>query len=207
VWVFDPAGFPKSGTASVGGARQWWGRLGKVDNGQVAVSLGSVSGAGPTLVAMRLSWPKAWTTDKARLDKAGVPHAQRGYRARHPWALDLWQTRGTQLPHGWSAGDDEMGRPYWFRRRLDRLGERSRRAVPGHTLRRDLETAPAASSGRRRPPTPPGQRVEAWSASLDAGAWKRIDVRDGSTGPLVVDVVKRRVGARTPRRPQGDEEL
>jgi len=32
-------------------------------------------------------------------------------------------------------------------------------------------------------------------------------VRDGSKGPLVVEVVKRRVVARTPRRQQGDEEL
>jgi SRSO17 transposase len=32
-------------------------------------------------------------------------------------------------------------------------------------------------------------------------------VRDGSKGPLVVDVVKHRVVARTPRRQQGDEEL
>ena len=40
VWVFDPAGFPKSGQASVGGARQWCGRLGKVDHCQVAISLG-----------------------------------------------------------------------------------------------------------------------------------------------------------------------
>jgi len=32
-------------------------------------------------------------------------------------------------------------------------------------------------------------------------------VRDGSKGPLVVDVVTRRVVARTPRRQQGDEEL
>ena len=32
-------------------------------------------------------------------------------------------------------------------------------------------------------------------------------MRDGSKGPLGVDVVKRRVGARTPRRHQGDEEL
>ena len=174
---------------------------------QVAVYLGYVSGAGHTLVDMRLYLPKEWTTDKARLDKAGVPHAHRGYRSRHQLALDMLQTRGTQLPHGWIAGDDEMGRPYWFRRRLDRLGERYMLAVPGNTLIRDLETAPAASSGRRRPPTPPWQRVEAWSASLDEGAWKRIDVRDGSKGPLVVDVVKRRVGARTPRRQQGDEEL
>ena len=46
VRVFDPSGFPKSGAESVGVARQWCGRLGKVDNGQVAISLGYVSGAG-----------------------------------------------------------------------------------------------------------------------------------------------------------------
>ena len=207
VLVFDPSGFPKSGTESVGVARQWCGRLGKVDNCQVAVYLGYVSGAGHTLVDMRLYLPKEWTTDKARLDKAGVPHAQRGYRSRHQLALDMLQTRGTQLPHGWIAGDDEMGRPYWFRRRLDRLGERYMLAVPGNTLIRDLETAPPASSGRRPHPPPPWHRVEAWSASLDEGAWKRVDVRDGSKGPLVVEMVKRRVVARTPRRQQGHEEL
>ena len=36
VLVFDPSGFPKSGGESVGVARQWCGRLGKVDNCQVA---------------------------------------------------------------------------------------------------------------------------------------------------------------------------
>ena len=40
VLVFDPSGFPKSGRESVGVARQWCGRLGKVDNCQVALSLG-----------------------------------------------------------------------------------------------------------------------------------------------------------------------
>src|SRR5216683_4988280 len=207
VLVFDPSAFAKSGPESVGVARQWCGRLGKVDNCQVAVYLGYVSGEGHTLVDMRLYLPKAWTTDKARLDKAGVPNAHRGYRSRHQLALDMLQASGTRLPHGWIAGDDEMGRPYWFRRRLNSLGERYMLAVPGNTLIRDLETAPLASGGRGRHPTPPWQRVEAWSAALEEGAWKRIDVRDGSKGPLVVDVVKRRVVARTPRRQQGDEEL
>jgi SRSO17 transposase len=207
VLVFDPSGFPKSGTESVGVARQWCGRLGKVDNCQGAVYLGYVSGAGHTLIDMRLYLPKEWTTDKARLDKAGVPPAQRGYRSRHQLALDMLQTSGTQLPHGWIAGDDEMGRPYWFRRRLDRLGERYLLAVPSNTLIRDLETAPPVSSGRGRQPQRPWQSVEQWSQALSDDAWKRVDVRDGSKGPLVVEVVKRRVGARTPRRQQGDEEL
>jgi SRSO17 transposase len=169
--------------------------------------LGYVSGQGHTLVDMRLYLPKEWTTDKARLDKAGVPNDHRGYRSRHQLALDMLQASGTRLPHGWIAGDDEMGRPYWFRRRLDGLGERYMLAVPGNTLLRDLETAPPEHTRRGRRPQRPWQRVDAWSASLEDGAWKRIDVRDGSKRPLVVDVVKRRVVARTPRRQQGDEEL
>jgi SRSO17 transposase len=75
---FAPAGCPKSGTELVGVARPWGGRLGTVAPGQVALALGSVAGEGQTLVAMRLYLPPAWTTDKARLDHAGVPNAHRG---------------------------------------------------------------------------------------------------------------------------------
>ncbi len=207
VLVFDPSAFAKSGTESVGVARQWCGRLGKVDNCQVALYLGYVSAKGHTLVDMRLYLPKEWTQDKTRLDKAGVPPAQRGYRTRHQLALTMLEKHGASLPHGWIAGDDEMGRPYWFRRRLASWGERYMLAVPSNTLMRDLETPVPQDSGRGRRPRRPWQRVDAWSAALTDGAWQRIDVRDGSKGPLVVDVVKRRVVARTPRRQQGDEEL
>ncbi len=40
VIVFDPSGHPKRGNESVGVQRQWLGRLGKVDNGQVGVYMG-----------------------------------------------------------------------------------------------------------------------------------------------------------------------
>jgi len=124
VLVVDPSAFPQSGTDSGGVARPWCGRLGKVDHGQVAVYLGYGSGEGHTLVDRRLYLPKTWTQDKTRLDQAGVPRDRRGYRARHQLALDMLEHNGAALPHQWIAGDDEMGRPYWFRRRLDRLGER-----------------------------------------------------------------------------------
>jgi SRSO17 transposase len=166
VLVFDPSGFPTSGTASMGVARQWCGRLGKGDHCQVAGYLGDVSGEGHALVDMRLYLPKEWTTDKARLDKAGVPNAHRGYRSRHQWALDMLQASGTRLPPGWIAGDDERGRPYWCRRRLARLGERSMRAVPSTTLRRDLERAPPEYRGRGRRPKRPWQRIDPWSTAL-----------------------------------------
>jgi SRSO17 transposase len=114
---------------------------------------------------------------------------------------------GTWLPQGWMSGDDEMGRPYWFRRRLATLGERSLLAVPSNTAMRDLETEPPEYRGQGRRPKPPWQSVEAWSQSLSDEAWRRSDVRDGSKGPLVVEAVKRRVMARTHRRQPGDEEM
>jgi len=207
VLVFDPSGFAKSGRESVGVARQWCGRLGKVDNCQVALSLGYGSSKGHTLVDTRLYRPKEWTKDKARLDKAGVPKALRGYRTRHQLALEMLAKNGARLPHRWIAGDDEMGRPSWFRRRLAALGERSMLAVPSNTAMRDLEVEPPASSGRGRRPTRPWHNVAAWSQSLGEEAWRRIDVRDGAKGPLVVEAVKRRVVSRTHRRQQGDEEM
>ncbi len=204
---FDPSGCPKSGRESVGVARQWCGRLGKVDNCQVANYLGYVSRKGHTLVDTRLYLPKEWTKDKARLDKAGVPKAYRGYRTRHQLALEMLAKNGAWLPHGWIAGDDEMGRPYWFRRRLAALGERYMLAVPSNTAIRDLEVQPPEYSGRGRRPQRPWQNVTVWSQSLAVEAWQRIDVRDGSKGPLVVEALKRRVVSRTHRRQQGDEEM
>src|SRR3989454_6133515 len=205
VLVFDPSGFPKSGRESVGVARQWCGRLGKVENCQVAISLGYVSRKGHTLVDTRLSLPKAWTKDTARLDKAGVPKTSRAYRTRHQLALAMLVAHGASLPHRWIAGDDEMGRPYWFRRRLAALDERSLLAVPSNTAMRDLETPLPEYHGKGRRPTRPWHSVQAWSQALDATAWRRIAVRDGAKSPLVVEIVKRRVVSRTHRRQQGDE--
>ena len=185
----------------------WCGRLGKVDNCQVAMYLGYVSRKGHTLVDQRLFLPKEWTKDKARLDKAGVPKAYRAYRTRHQLALELLAKNGAGLPHGWISGDDEMGRPYWFRRRLATLGERYLLAVPSNTAMRDLETEPPEYRGQGRRPRAPWQSVEAWSQSLGEEAWHRIDVRDGSKGPLVVEAVKRRMLSRTHRRQPGDEEM
>ena len=166
VLVFDPSGFPKSGRESVGVARQWCGRLGKVDNCQVAISLGYVSRKGHTLVDTRLSLPKEWTKDTARLDKVGVPKTSRASRTRHQLALEMLAQNGAALPHRWMAGDDEMGRPSWFRRRLAGLGEQYLLAVPANTSMRDMEGELLASSGRGRHPQRSWQSVEAWSQAL-----------------------------------------
>lgn len=206
VLVFDPSGFPKSGRQSVGVARQWCGRLGKVDNCQVAVYMGYVSRHEHALVDVRLYLPKEWTTDKQRCRKAGVPKGIR-YRSRHQLCLEMLKAHGDLLPHSWIAGDDEMGRPYWFRRRLKQLGEQYLLAVPSNTLIRDLEVDPPAYSGRGRHPKRPWTRVDKWNMAHAEDGWTEMDVRDGAKGPLIVEAIKRRVVARTDKRQEGHEEV
>jgi SRSO17 transposase len=206
VIVFDPSGFPKSGKESVGVARQWCGRLGKVDNCQVAVYMGYASSVEHALVDTRLYLPKEWTQDTKRRRKAGIPKGTR-YRTRHQLCLEMLKEHGDQLPHQWIAGDDEMGRPYWFRRRLDNIGEQYLLSVASNTLIRDLHVDPPAYSGRGRYPNRPWLRVDQWAMSLSESDWTRIDVRDGAKGPLSVETVKRSVVARDDRRQQGHQEV
>ena len=205
VLVFDPSAFPKKGTASVGVQRQWCGRLGKVENCQVGVFLGYVSDAEHTLVDFRLYLPRQWANDTQRRKKAGVPKDVR-YRTRHELALEMLERHGTVLPHGWVAGDDEMGRPAWFRRRLAEDGQRYLLAVPSNTTIRDLEEPVPESSGHGRPPKAPFRGVRGWCEALPATAWTGLTVRDGEKGPLEVEVVARRVESKVDRRVVGFEE-
>ncbi len=109
VIAFDPSAFPKFGKQSVAVARQWCGRLGKIDNCQVAVYMGYVSSQGHALVDTELYLPKEWTSDKKRMKRAGVPKDRQGYHTRHKLCLELLERHGDQLPHTWITGDDETG--------------------------------------------------------------------------------------------------
>ena len=206
VIVFDPSAFPKSGKESVGVARQWCGRLGKIDNCQVGIYMAYVSSREHALVDMRLYLPKEWTKDRKRRKKAGIPKEVR-YRTRHQLCLEMLETHGDKLPHSWITGDDEMGRPYWFRRRLNELSERYLLAVPSNTLVRDLDVDPPEYSGHGRPLKRSWTRVDRWLQSLDEKDWTVVDARDGAKGPLIVEAVKRRVVGRTDKGPQGHEEV
>jgi SRSO17 transposase len=206
VLVFDPSGFKKQGKESVGVARQWLGRLGKIDNGQVGIYLGYVSRKEHALVDVRLYLNKEWAKDKPRRKKCGVPSEIR-FQTRHALALEMLAEHGARLPHAWIAGDDEMGRSSAFRRDLRTLGERYLLAVPSNTLVRDLEAQPPEYRGRGRHPQVPFTRMDRWREALPESAWTTFDVRDGSRGPLEVQAVKVRVQAKTDRRRKGPEEV
>jgi SRSO17 transposase len=181
-------------------------RLGKVENCQIGIYMGYAASREHALVDMRLYLPKEWTKDRKRRKKAGIPKDIR-YRTRHQLCLDMLASHGDKLPHTWICGDDEMGRPYWFRRRLHKLNERYLLAVPSNTLIRDLEVEPLIYSGRGRHPKRPWTRVDKWVASLADDAWQTVEVRDGAKGPLTVQIVKRSVVGRTDKRQEGHEEV
>src|SRR3984885_11736066 len=102
-WIIDDTGFPKQGRHSVGVARQYCGQLGKEDNCQVAVSLSLANGHASLPVAYRLYLPQEWTTDHARLRKAGVPE-DIAFKTKHEialeqlrWACEAGLPRGVTL--------------------------------------------------------------------------------------------------------------
>jgi len=206
VLVLDPSAFAKKGTKSVGVARQWCGRLGKVENCQVGVFLAYASRKAHALVNVRLYLPKEWARDRRRCKAAGVPKTVR-FRTRQQLALEMLEECGGALPHAWVAGDDEMGRPAGFRRDLQARGERYLLGVPSNTLVRDLDAPPPAYAGRGRRPKTPFARLDRWRSGVPQGGWTEVTVRDGEKGPLVVEALKRRVAARTATGGTGPEEL
>ena len=86
--MLDGSDFPKQGRKSVGAARQYCGRLGKVASCQAGMFLAYVSPLGRALVDKRLYLPESWTSDKDRC-AAGVPKKSQGYRSKTELALEM----------------------------------------------------------------------------------------------------------------------
>jgi SRSO17 transposase len=207
VLVLDPSAFAKQGTESVGVARQWNGRLGKIDNSQVGVYLGYVSRREQALVDMRLYLPKQWIKDRARRKKCHVPPKLK-FTTKLELGRQMVQEHGPALPHAWVVGDDEFGRSTQFRRDLRADGERYLLAVPANTLVRDLAAPPPPYRGFGKRPQAPFIRVDAWCRALQPQAWTSVEVRDAEKGPLTVEVVSTPALAITERkRPDATEVL
>src|SRR5215471_2050180 len=203
--AFDPSSFLKRGTHSVGVKRQWCGHRGKVDNCQVGVFMGYVSRHDHALLAFRLSLPEEWARDEQRRQACHVPPEVR-YHTRQEQCLEMLEAWGEQVPHGWVTGDDELGRHTRFRQALRERGERSVLGVPCTTTLRDLEAPLPEYAGRGRRLKAPWQSVTEWRTLLPGDAWTHLTVREGEKGPVVIEMVKRRVQTRIERKRTGPEE-
>jgi SRSO17 transposase len=208
ILILDPSAFPKSGTESCGVARQWCGRLGKQDNGQLGVFLTYAAPSGYAPLDRRLYLPKEWAADAERREKCHVPEE---VKFQESWriAVDLLKRCRKDLPHAWVTGDDEMGRPAQFRGWLRRHNERYVLDVPCNTSVRDLECRRPRRrrAGRGRKREVPFCRADAWAARQPESRWSRLTIRDGERGPLRVDAMTVRVRTKQERRIGPEERL
>lgn len=201
VLLIDESAFAKKGASSAGVARQWNGRLGKVDNCQVGVFAALCRGDWASLIDGRLYLPKAWATDAARCRKAAVPEEARDYRSKAELALEMVETaqkRGMRF--GFVAVDGGYGKEPAFLQGLDRLGCRFVADVhcDQTVYFQDPEPRVPAWSGRgKRPIHPRAQstplRVDAWAAQQPPEAWQKLTLRGGEKGRLVAEYLHARV--------------
>lgn len=192
VLILDNHGVPKKGDDSCGVARQWCGRLGKVDNCQVGYFLAYAAPRGQALVDCRLYLPEERAADRPHRHKTYVPESipfQEGWRI----GLELLRGAGRELPHAWVVGDDEFGRASAFRAQLRLDGECYVLDVPYNTLVRDPST--------RRPPSRPGgqprrplfEGAATWAARQPKGRWRKFRLPGGEKGPLEVKALQQRM--------------
>jgi SRSO17 transposase len=72
--IIDESSFAKQGKTSVGTSRQWLGRLGKTDNGQVAVFGALANNRFVSSVDVRLYLPIEWTKAPKRCTQDPIPY-------------------------------------------------------------------------------------------------------------------------------------
>jgi len=197
ILAFDPSGFEKDGKKSAGVARQYLGRFGKVDNGQVGTFLAYVTRKEHVLINAKLFIPQEWNDNPMRCEMAHIPKEEyEKHKTRHEHCLEMLDHQGEWLTHAWITGDDELGKSSWFRKELRKRNEKYVLAVPCNTNIRDLEMRPEYS-GRGAPPKGKFYRVDDWKDFVTEDEWFVENVRDGEKKPLVLRLVKCRVMAHT----------
>jgi SRSO17 transposase len=183
-WIIDDTSFPKQGKHSVGVHHQYCGQLGKQANCQVAVSLSIANHAASLPVAYRLYLPEAWTKDRARRKKAGVPK-QIKFKTKPQIALEQirWACQ-SGLPRGVGLMDAAYGRDARLRAGMTELGVSYVVGIvptilmwaPGSGPRR--MDKPMNNTGRRDEPELVSAKKVA--LGLPKQAWRTVTWREGS---------------------------
>ncbi len=199
--VLDESSLPKKGKKSVGVARQWCGRLGKVDNCQTGVYASLVRGPKATIIDCRLYLPKVWTNDSKRCKAAGVPDDIK-FKSKSELALDIIRhARSTGIRYAWVGVDGGYGKEPLFLKTLDDEGEQFLADVHKDQsiyLEDPCPYIPVKQASKGRAPSLhktdiPKMKVAKWADDQPENAWRRITTRDSTKGLLQVDILTRRV--------------
>src|SRR5881392_1276986 len=97
VFILDGSAVKKQGPESVGVARQYCGRLGKIDNCQLGIYLAYSTQRGFTLLDTDLYLPEDWANDLARRAKTYVP-PEVEFRTNWQIADDLIRRHALHVP-------------------------------------------------------------------------------------------------------------
>ena len=188
VLVIDDTAMPKKGTHSVGVAPQYASALGKTANCQTLVSLTLARGEVPVMVALRLFLPENWTSDRVRLERAGVPVEYRTARTKPEIALaEIDRMIAAGVHFGCVLADAGYGLGAAFRQGLT-----ARSLAWAVGISRHLKVYPVgvqliwpkAARGRPRQRHIPDILSMAAEDMLAAAKWQTVSWRMGTKGKL-----------------------
>src|ERR1700752_3175149 len=187
VLVIDDTALPKKGTHSVGVAPQYASALGKTANCQTLVSLTLARGEVPVMLALRLFLPESWTSNQARLERAGVPAEYRTAQTKPEMALaEIDRVIAAGVRFGCVLADAGYGMSAPFRQGLTARELTWAVGIPRHlkVYPADVQMIwPVAARGRPRRPIPDTLSVAAEDV-LTRAKWQNISWRTGTKGKL-----------------------
>jgi SRSO17 transposase len=192
--LIDESGFAKQGRKSAGVARQWLGRLGKVDNGQVGVYGVLCNGRMSAPIDCRLYLPKEWTDDRKRCLQAGVPKEEIEFRTKDQLALEIIQhARQAGIKYGWVGADAGYGKSPEVFYRLEEIQQTYFIDIPsdfGVYLEDPQPHAPKTPQRGRRAKGFQTEKKSQQARLLEGlkkqNLWKELKARDTTRGKLKV---------------------
>jgi SRSO17 transposase len=186
--IVDDTALPKKGSHSVGVAPQYASALGKNANCQTLVSLTLASGEVPAMVGLRLFLPESWTSDPARLERAGVPDDHRAYRTKPEIALaEIDRLRAGGVRFGSVLADAGYGLSAPFRQALTERGLHWAVGIPFKQKVYPADVAmifPVSARGRPRRRHIPDVKSITAQAMLETARWRAVSWRRGTKGRL-----------------------
>lgn len=191
VLAIDETGLAKTGRGSVGVARQYNGRLGKVDVCQVAVCLTLVAGDVAIPVCVRLFMPEEWECDPERCHAAGVPEDLRLDMSKPAMALEMVRhLRGPGVGFDCVCGDGLYGDNPDLVAGLEQDGQLYVLDVHSDMtvwLDPPLDAAGKADGKARR------IAARELAAGAPAADWREMAIRCGAAGVIRASTLARRV--------------
>jgi SRSO17 transposase len=188
VLVIDDTAMPKKGKHSVGVAPQYASALGKTANCQTLVSLTLARGEVPVMVALRLFLPESWTSDRVRLERAGVPTEYQMARTKPEIALaEIDRMIAAGVRFGCVLADAGYGPSAPFRQGLTARGLAWAVGIPRHLKVYPVDVQliwPVAVRGRPRQRHIPDHLSMAAEDMLADAKWRNVSWRNGTKGKL-----------------------